>query len=137
MEGTWQIEGVMAGTIELTRDAPATAEDEPRPRGREAGAGEEAGDEAARAHEIDFDGLEDRIHRISIPNASESRLLWSPDSKKLAFQTSVDGASGLYTVTLPRRPHAEAAHDHDRHLGPLAEGGQPDRVAGRGDARRR
>ncbi len=30
---------------------------------------------------IDWDGIHDRIHRVSIPNSPESGLLWSPDSK--------------------------------------------------------
>ena len=101
MTGAWRIEGVMAGSLELTRDAPANAGPETEP---EEATPERAGTRGGKEPEpttIDFDGLEDRIHRIAIPNASESRLMWSPDSKKLAFQTSVDGASGLYTVTFP------------------------------------
>ena len=50
---------------------------------------------------IDFDGLRDRIHRVSIPNSGEGNLLWSPDSKKLAFQGNVDGQSGTYTIEIP------------------------------------
>lgn len=50
---------------------------------------------------IDFDGLEDRIRHVSIPNASESSLFWSPDSKKLAFTATIDGQSGTYTVEPP------------------------------------
>ena len=50
---------------------------------------------------IDFDGLEDRLHRISISNVSESSLLWSSDSKRLAFQATINGKNGTYTVSLP------------------------------------
>lgn len=50
---------------------------------------------------IDFDGLHERVHRVSIPNSNESNLLWSPDSKKLAFQASVDGQAGTYTIQVP------------------------------------
>jgi tricorn protease len=50
---------------------------------------------------IDFEGLHDRVHRVSIPNSNESSLLWSPDSKKLAFQANVDGQSGTYTIEVP------------------------------------
>lgn len=50
---------------------------------------------------IDWEGLHDRIHRISIPNTSESGLVWSPDSKKIAFQATIDGKRGTYTVEPP------------------------------------
>ncbi len=50
---------------------------------------------------IDFDGLHERIRRVSIPNSSERGLVWSPDSKRLAFAATVDGKSGLYAVDLP------------------------------------
>ncbi|HEX3151633.1 MAG TPA: S41 family peptidase [Gemmataceae bacterium] len=50
---------------------------------------------------IDFEGLHERVHRLSIPNSNESSLLWSPDSKKLAFQANVDGQSGTYTIEIP------------------------------------
>jgi tricorn protease len=51
--------------------------------------------------DIDFDGLHERLHRISIPNSSEGNLFWSPDGKKLAFNASVNGVSGIYTVEFP------------------------------------
>ncbi len=51
--------------------------------------------------EIDFDGIRDRIHRISIPNSRESGIFWSHDSKKLAFTASVNGKRGTYTVEFP------------------------------------
>ncbi|MCE9532410.1 MAG: hypothetical protein K8T89_15015 [Planctomycetes bacterium] len=50
---------------------------------------------------IDFKGIHDRIRRVTIPNSTESNLLWSPDSKKLAFSASVDGSTGTYTIELP------------------------------------
>lgn len=95
MTGTWEVEGGTLGTFEFVRDTPSKPEQPAKPDGKKPEAKKQ---EAVR---IDFEGLEDRIHRISIPNASESRLLWSPDSKKLAFQTSVDGSRGLYTVSFP------------------------------------
>ncbi|HMP18135.1 MAG TPA: hypothetical protein PKD72_14010, partial [Gemmatales bacterium] len=51
--------------------------------------------------EIDFDGLHERLHRISIPNSTESNLFWSADGKKLAFQATVSGVSGIHTVEFP------------------------------------
>ncbi len=50
---------------------------------------------------IDFDGLLDRMHRISNPDSTESGLIWSPDGKKLAFSASVGGERGFYTVEFP------------------------------------
>ncbi|PAW67815.1 MAG: hypothetical protein B9S34_04360 [Opitutia bacterium Tous-C1TDCM] len=50
---------------------------------------------------IDFARLHERVRRISIPNSTESELLWSPDSKKLAFTATVDGKRGTYTVEFP------------------------------------
>ena len=47
---------------------------------------------------IDWEGIHDRMHRISIPNSTESSLIWSPDSKKLAFTATVDGRRGTYYV---------------------------------------
>jgi tricorn protease len=51
--------------------------------------------------EIDFDGLHERIHRINIPNSTESNLFWSPDGKKLAFNATVEGKPGVYSVEFP------------------------------------
>lgn len=50
---------------------------------------------------VDLDGIHDRIHRIAIPNTTEIGLVWSPDSKKLAFSATVEGKRGTYTVELP------------------------------------
>lgn len=50
---------------------------------------------------IDFDGIHERIKRVSIPNSTERGLFWSPDSKKLAFAGSIDGKAGLYTIDFP------------------------------------
>ena len=50
---------------------------------------------------IDFERLHERVRQISIPNSSETGLMWSPDSKKLAFTATVDGKRGTYTVEFP------------------------------------
>lgn len=50
---------------------------------------------------IDFEGIHERVQRIAIPNTSESGLVWSPDSKKLAFSATIDGKRGTYTVEPP------------------------------------
>ncbi len=51
--------------------------------------------------EIDFEGIHERIKRLSIPNTLESGLFWSHDSKSLAFAASIDGKQGTYTVSPP------------------------------------
>ena len=105
LTGSWKIEGVMEGGIELTRDAPEQAEEQPE--AEKTAQPKESGTKEPEPTQIDFEGLEDRIHRISIPNASESRLLWSSDSKKLAFSAKVKGVSGLYTVEYAHQTDAD------------------------------
>jgi tricorn protease len=51
---------------------------------------------------IDFERIHERVRRISIPNATESGLFWSPDSKKLAFAATIDGRKGTYTVEIEK-----------------------------------
>lgn len=74
-------------------DAPATKE-----RTRNGGDAEK---KPPAKVEIDFEGLHDRIRRISIPDSVESNVFWSPDSKKLAFTATIDGKNGVYTVEPP------------------------------------
>lgn len=50
---------------------------------------------------IDFDRIADRIHQIPIPNVTEGRLLWSSDSKRLAFTATIDGKAGVYSIGVP------------------------------------
>ena len=49
---------------------------------------------------IDFDGIHERLHHVAIPDATETGLFWSPDSKKLAFSASIEGKPGVYTIEL-------------------------------------
>jgi tricorn protease len=51
--------------------------------------------------QIDFDGLHERLRRVSITNATETGLMWSPDSKKLAFTATIAGKRGTYTISVP------------------------------------
>ncbi len=55
----------------------------------------------AQLVEIDLDRIHERLRRISIPDSFEGGLLFSPDGKKLAFNASVDGKRGWYTVEFP------------------------------------
>jgi tricorn protease len=84
------------------RSAPAP--DEPEPEQDGAKSEEKPDDEKPKEKvevSIDFDGIHERMHRISIPESRESGLLWSPDGKKLAFSATVDGERGFYTVEFP------------------------------------
>ncbi len=56
---------------------------------------------APKATVIDFDRISDRIRRVAIPNATETGLMFSPDSKRLAFHATIDGREGLYTISIP------------------------------------
>ena len=56
---------------------------------------------------IDFDRLFERVRRISTPQVSESNLIWSPDSKRLAFTATIEGKRGLYAIDLPDDPKAK------------------------------
>ncbi len=104
--GTWTLLGTVTGTITATRrkEESGTAV----ASGTE-GESDQAGEEDKEKKEekegvevtIDFDGIEDRIHRISIPNSFESGLFFSHDSKKLAFRATVDTKRGIYTVEIP------------------------------------
>lgn len=46
----------------------------------------------------DLNAIHKRIRKVSIPSATETELVWSPDSKKLAFQAEIDGKQGVYTI---------------------------------------
>ncbi|MBI1325638.1 PDZ domain-containing protein [bacterium] len=50
---------------------------------------------------IDFEGLPQRLRRVTIPNTTESGLFWSADSKKLAFSATIDGQRGTHTIEPP------------------------------------
>lgn len=50
---------------------------------------------------IDFERIQERIHRVSMANSAETNLFWSPDSKKLGFTTTVEGKRGTYTIEFP------------------------------------
>lgn len=69
---------------------------------------------------IDFEGLPERIRRIANPSITESSLVWSPDSKKLAFAATVEEKRNTYTLEFPDdlkpRLLAPVAGSHARWL---------------------
>ena len=85
------------------KKAAAKKDDEPKKDGEAEKKDAEKKDEkkAPVKVKIDFDRIHERVKRVSIPNASESSLFWSPDSKKLAFSATIDGRTGLFTIEPP------------------------------------
>lgn len=57
---------------------------------------------------IDFDGIYERIRRISIPDSTEQNLFWSHDSKRLAFGAKIKNVDATYFVTFPDKLAAPA-----------------------------
>ncbi len=84
------------------KEAPDENKDDAEAKSDEKKATEDS-EEASEQLEtkIDFKHIHERIRRIRIPNTSESRLFWSHDSKKLAFQANIEGKSGTYTISIP------------------------------------
>ena len=50
---------------------------------------------------IDFEGIYERIRRISIPDSTEENLFWAHDSKRLAFGAKIKNVDATYFVTFP------------------------------------
>lgn len=82
---------------------PADGDTPPDQSAAAAAKKDEASANAAKLPEvrIDFDGIADRLRRVSIANANETGLFWSHDSKKLAFTTTIAGKQGTYTISPP------------------------------------
>ena len=94
------------------KDKPDSSEDGAKKSSDEKSASDKSADKTAEekketaaesksAFKIDLGNIHERVRRISIPDTSESNLLFSPDSKKLAFSASVEGKSGWYSVEFP------------------------------------
>jgi tricorn protease len=49
---------------------------------------------------IDFDGLQDRVVRVGIPDSFDGNLFFV-DEAKLAFEATIDGKRGLYAISFP------------------------------------
>lgn len=47
---------------------------------------------------IDFDRLNERVRRVNLGEGFATQLVWSPDSKKVAFTGAYDGKAGTYTI---------------------------------------
>ncbi|MFP6621740.1 MAG: S41 family peptidase [Pirellulaceae bacterium] len=95
-----------SATAATAKPAPAgapakSAPDKEKPATKEPDAKSPNKVSAKPALRIDFDGIHDRIRAVRIPDSSESTLVWSPDSKFLAFKATIAGKAGTYTVSPP------------------------------------
>lgn len=53
---------------------------------------------------VDLEGIEDRLHRVSLPGVDEHGLVWlGGDKQRLAFTAEIDGRRGYYTIELPEK----------------------------------
>lgn len=86
---------------EATGTAPSNEQPADEPPKDEGDKKPDAAPPAVKPVRIDFDGLHQRVRRISIANSAERGLFWSHDSKQLAFVANVDGKEGTYSVTFP------------------------------------
>ena len=83
---------------ESAEDGDAEDDDE---KGDDAEEDKKEDDDKVADVEIDFDGIFDRMHRISMPNSFEGGLIWSPDGEKLMFRGQLKGESVFASVTFP------------------------------------
>jgi tricorn protease len=82
-------------------DQPAAVDSPKKDEAESDSASDEEDDASEKTVEIDFEGIRERTHRISIRDSYESGLIWSPDGKKLAFSATIDGNRGFYSVEFP------------------------------------
>jgi tricorn protease len=97
----------------------------PAPSGATASASASAASTAVRKPPevvIDWEDIHERIRRVSIPNSIETSLVWSPDSKKLAFTATVDGKRSMYYIEpaedLKPKPLGTQVGSHARWIAP-------------------
>jgi len=108
--GTWELQGARFEWSAQRTSAPDKSA-KPAPGGSKDEKKEEKKDEKDEGTEkdadepvkvrIDFEGIRDRLRRVTIPNSRETGLIWSPDSKKLLFNGSWEGKAGSWTIEFP------------------------------------
>jgi len=83
--------------------APKPAEEKPADKKPEAPKPEEKKPELKKPEllKIDFDDIHERVHRIRIASTFEHSLVWSPDSKKLVFQSQFEEKKSMRSVEFP------------------------------------
>jgi len=114
--------------------------DESKPEGKKSEPAKPA-EKKAELLKIDFDDIHDRIHRVKITNTVEHSLVWSPDSKKLIFQSQFEERKSTRSIEFPDdltpKPFSPAALTHmewlksdDQIVGLLD--GKPASLSGKG-----
>ncbi len=93
--------GKTASKTRWNTKLPSPAGDDEDDEGEDKDGGSEAEGDESVVVQVDFDGILDRIHRISIRDSMESGLIWSPDGKQLMFSATVENSRGIYTVSFP------------------------------------
>ena len=88
------------GTKEKNKEPNQTSTEDPEVEDVEQDAKDKDG-EAKRPVDVDLDGIEDRVRRISLPNVEERRLVWVGDSQQLAFVAEINEKRGIYSISLP------------------------------------
>lgn len=88
------------GKTEPDPTAAPAPQDEPKPAPADEADKPKPGAQASEVR-IDFDGLHERIRRVSIPNSVDANPVWSADSKRLVFTATVKGERGFYAVEIP------------------------------------
>ncbi|MSR75735.1 MAG: hypothetical protein EXS14_09745 [Planctomycetes bacterium] len=78
-----------------TSATPAPTKDKPN------AAASKGSDKTPKPTVVEFEGLRERIHRISLPDSTESRLSWTVEGRKLCFSGTVNGKAGSWMVEFP------------------------------------
>ena len=170
LAGTWSIQDLMEGTFEMSPKSSGNTEEKDSAGTATRAGGSASGKKTPKKHDtppskgatkkdqkkeshdkpvepmtIDFEGIQDRVRRISIPNAQETFLTWSHNSKDLAFRATINGAAGTYKVTFPDKlkpqrmsalhgTHATWIKNGDKIC--WLQGGQPASLTSKGKATR-
>lgn len=83
---------------------------EPAKEPAERGRGKRGGDEAKAGTDkkdppkdvvVDFEGLRERLKRLSYPDSTETQLSWMPSGRKLCFNGTVGGKSSAWVIEFP------------------------------------
>ncbi len=53
---------------------------------------------------VDLDDIHLRVRKVSTSNTTDRNLLFSPDSKRLLFEATIDGKQGFYAIEFPDKP---------------------------------
>ena len=136
LKGTWQLGPDMQGSFEVERAAPdapskqASTDKAPEKQAK-ATANAKKKENRIEPVEIDFEDLESRVRRLSLPHYEEADLFWSHDGKKLAFWGQIKGKTGTWTISFPDGlTPSLLSSSRGSHARWIKEGNQITRLAG-------